>query len=247
MGKRGHTVTVANNGQEAIDLLKADAFDLVLMDVQMPVMDGFEATRTIRQMEAREKLHPQTRSPIPIVAMTAHAMKGDRERCLESGMNGYLSKPIRTRELDEVLAEFFSSSDAVAVGLFNRAVAATNVMNWSEALKSVDGDVELLRVVATALLTEVGDLQLRLATAVKSNDAATVQSIGHMLKGALSTFGAADSQTLAERLERMGQQRNLSDAAECFDKFQIEYPRGERRVDGVRRRAHPSQSNRSMT
>ena len=76
----------------------------------MPVMDGFEATTTIRQMEAREKLHANSRTPIPIIAMTAHAMKGDRERCLESGMNGYLSKPIRTGELDEALSEFFGSS-----------------------------------------------------------------------------------------------------------------------------------------
>ncbi len=108
LGKRGHSVTVANNGQEAVDLLRDEQFDLVLMDVQMPVMDGLEATREIRQLEQNAGLKRVSQTPVPIVAMTAHAMKGDRERCIDSGMNGYLSKPIRTRELDNVLAEFFA-------------------------------------------------------------------------------------------------------------------------------------------
>lgn len=108
LGKRGHFVTVANNGQETIDQLKSESFDLILMDVQMPVMDGWEATRAIRQLERLGSLQPQRRSPIPIVAMTAHAMSGDRERCLESGMDGYLSKPIRAQELDEEIARVLS-------------------------------------------------------------------------------------------------------------------------------------------
>jgi CheY-like chemotaxis protein len=105
LDKRGHTVTVANNGREAIALLERQPFDLVLMDVQMPELDGLEATRHIRQLEAAGKLPMQPRAPLPIVAMTAHAMKGDRERCLESGMNSYVSKPIRGRDLEKALAE----------------------------------------------------------------------------------------------------------------------------------------------
>jgi len=88
---RGHTVVVANDGQEALDILVRDAFDLILMDVQMPRMDGFQATAAIRAGEA------DTGRRIPILAMTAHAMKGDRERCLAAGMDGYISKPIRRR------------------------------------------------------------------------------------------------------------------------------------------------------
>ncbi|MCI0462416.1 MAG: response regulator, partial [Gemmataceae bacterium] len=108
LGKRGHTVTVANNGREALALLEAQPFDLVLMDVQMPEMDGLEATRIIRQLEAEGKLAAQPRTPIPIVAMTAHVMKGDRERCLASGMTGYVAKPIRSRDLEEALAGVFA-------------------------------------------------------------------------------------------------------------------------------------------
>src|ERR1017187_8351608 len=88
--KMGHTITVAQHGSEALSLLAAQSFDLVLMDVQMPQMDGLAATKSIRLHETR------THSHLPIVAMTAHAMKGDRERCLEAGMDGYVSKPDRT-------------------------------------------------------------------------------------------------------------------------------------------------------
>jgi PAS domain S-box-containing protein len=96
--KHGHAVTVAGDGREALDALEAQSFDLVLMDVQMPHMDGLEATRAVRE---REK---QTGSRVPVVAMTAHALKGDRERCLEAGMDGYISKPIRAIELIEAVA-----------------------------------------------------------------------------------------------------------------------------------------------
>ena len=103
LGKRGHTVTVAGNGKEALARLEAQPFDVVLMDVQMPEMDGLEATRLIRQREAEGKLTAQPRSPLPIIAMTAHAMKGDRERCLAAGMDSYVAKPVRQAELFAII------------------------------------------------------------------------------------------------------------------------------------------------
>jgi two-component system sensor histidine kinase/response regulator len=98
--KRGHRVVVAANGHEALDALAKQDFDLVLMDVQMPEMDGFEATAVLRQKEKISGVH-QT-----IIALTANAMKGDREHCLAAGMDAYLSKPIRPDELDAVLATY---------------------------------------------------------------------------------------------------------------------------------------------
>ncbi len=217
--KRGHQISVANNGQEAIDMLKSEEFDLVLMDVQMPVMDGLAATMSIRNLEAREKLNPRIRIPIPIVAMTAHAMKGDRERCLESGMTEYLSKPIRTHELDQLLADLFSAKNGKTLDL---ETDSQTVIDWSEALSFVDGDEDLLRVVAGALLGEMTDLESSLADAVALPDAASVKKIGHQLKGALGTIGARTCRDLAERLEGMGAQADLSSAATCFRDFQIE-------------------------
>jgi PAS domain S-box-containing protein len=107
--KRGHNVTVAGNGKEALVALEKDSFDLVLMDVQMPEMDGFEATAVIREKEKRSG-----RNHLPVIAMTAHAMLGDRERCLEAGMDDYITKPIRSQELAELLARY-SPADSTAI------------------------------------------------------------------------------------------------------------------------------------
>jgi signal transduction histidine kinase/DNA-binding response OmpR family regulator/uncharacterized membrane protein affecting hemolysin expression len=102
--KRGHSVVVAGNGREALDAFEKERFDLVFMDLQMPVMDGFEATVAIRKKEGAGRVR------LPIVALTAHAMKGDREKCLAGGMDGYLTKPIRPQELDEVLRKYLPRS-----------------------------------------------------------------------------------------------------------------------------------------
>jgi two-component system, sensor histidine kinase and response regulator len=98
--KRGHRVVVARDGRLALEALENDSFDLVLMDVQMPQMDGVEATAAIRQNEQGSGRH------IPVVALTANAMKGDREKYLASGMDDYLTKPIRPQELDEILNRY---------------------------------------------------------------------------------------------------------------------------------------------
>ena len=102
LDKSGHKVFVANNGQEALEALKKDRYDLILMDVQMPKIGGFEATASIREKEKK------TGSHIPIVAMTAHAMKGDRERCLEAGMDDYISKPLKAEELIKTIDRVIS-------------------------------------------------------------------------------------------------------------------------------------------
>ena len=101
--KAGHSVTIAGNGREALAWLVSQPFDLVLMDVQMPEMDGLEATTAIRQRERETGQH------LPIVALTAHAMKGDRERCLEAGMDAYVTKPVVQQVLFQVMADVLAS------------------------------------------------------------------------------------------------------------------------------------------
>ncbi len=180
----------------------------------MPEMDGLEATRLIRRLEAEGPLTPDGRTPIPIVAMTAHAMKGDRERCLESGMNGYVTKPVRSRDLEHALAALVPP--AAPPPHVARAVAA-EVLDWTAALQSTDGDVDLLRLVAQAFLKEAGDHEARLRAAVAAGDAATIHRLGHLVKGVMSTFGAAAGRVLAERLEAMGRQHDLTGAAACLE------------------------------
>jgi CheY-like chemotaxis protein len=107
--KRGHRVTVTTNGREALAALEQENFDVVLMDVQMPQMDGFEATAAIRLREQSSGRH------LPIIAMTAHAMRGDQERCLAAGMDGYISKPIRVQELIALLERFSEMAANVEV------------------------------------------------------------------------------------------------------------------------------------
>jgi len=107
LAKQGHSVVVVADGREAIDAIERESFDLVLMDIQMPDMDGFEATQRIRE---RERI---TNTRIPIIAMTAHAMSGDREKCLAAGMEAYISKPIRWRELVEVIASVTATTRPV--------------------------------------------------------------------------------------------------------------------------------------
>ena len=113
--KAGHSVQVASNGQAAVDAWTADHFDAILMDIQMPVMDGYLATAEIRQREASSPRHT------PIIAMTAHAMKGDKEKCLDAGMDGYITKPIKSKlmlaEVARVLKDSAAASEMGAMGL----------------------------------------------------------------------------------------------------------------------------------
>src|SRR5581483_11592577 len=139
--KRGHTVDVAGNGKEALAALERQPYDLVLMDLQMPEMGGMEATAAIRAAEAGTGRHQ------PIVAMTAHAMKGDRERCLDAGMDGYLSKPIRADELCSTVentVKALSTLPAVAA----TPAPADEVFGLAVAVARVDGDAPFLRELA---------------------------------------------------------------------------------------------------
>ena len=124
--KMGHSIVVANNGNEALSLLAQQSFDLVLMDIQMPEMDGLTATRKIRESEMRASLG------IPIIAMTAHAMTGDRERCLHAGMDGYISKPINSQELERAIAAVIPGGDTILT-LRSRVPGPASATTWDIA------------------------------------------------------------------------------------------------------------------
>jgi CheY-like chemotaxis protein len=223
LSKWGYTTVVAINGQEAVDrALSGSHFDLILMDVQMPELDGFEATRRIRAGE-QSNGRPRT----PIIAMTAHAMKGDRERCLDAGMDGYISKPVRAPELARTIAEFACSeagslncdlviapvleADAPPPAAANKASIDTgNSVDWAAALSSVGGDRELLQSVVAAALEEWPVLVGQLQDAVQRHDDVTVRRVIHTLKNAFRTLGADKASALAERLETAERNHALS-------------------------------------
>jgi CheY-like chemotaxis protein/HPt (histidine-containing phosphotransfer) domain-containing protein len=199
-----HDVVVANNGQEALEQLKSSSFDVVLMDVQMPVMDGLEATRAIRKREKREGGH------IPIIAMTAHALKGDRERCLAAGMDQYLPKPIRAHQLIELLAKIGQKEDfTTEVSEPMVSNATTDVVDWNEALRTAGGNRKLLMEIVEAFLEESRRLMKAMLEAVEQGDMATLERSAHTLKSAASYFGANHASETALRLELMGRDRQL--------------------------------------
>jgi len=207
--KWGHTVAVANNGREALAAARSEDFDLILMDVQMPEMDGLEATAAIRAGERHTRAH------VPIIAMTAHAMKGDRERCLKSGMDDYVAKPIRARQLFETieavldtLGESDTRSGPTATG--------EDVVDWTEALNTVRGDGHLLRELAEVFLEESPGLMKAIREAVEAEDAAALRRSAHTLKGSVYYFGLSRARELALALEKMAQDGNLEKAEETL-------------------------------
>ncbi|WP_437187319.1 response regulator [Planctomicrobium sp. SH668] len=207
LNRWGHSISVATNGLEAVQAAKEQRFDVILMDVQMPEMDGIEATRTIREYQSEYQ-----QPPTPIVAMTAHAMKGDRELCLASGMDQYLSKPIRPFDLATVLASIspVKNSKAEEEALpesVNIAEADKQLTPrqepefiWSVLLEHAQHDEDLARDVAMAYLEEIPVLWQKMTKAIAEQDSATSRLHAHTIKGGLRTLGAP-AEKLAHELE----------------------------------------------
>jgi CheY-like chemotaxis protein len=220
--KRGHEVVVAGNGREALDAWQKELFDVVLMDVQMPEMDGFETTAAIRRTEKGTGKHQ------PIIAMTAYAMKGDRERCLAAGMDRYISKPVRTQELFTNIAEIVPDAPQVQVeakSQVTECLSCAALLDEVEALARVGGDRDLLVELAEVFLEECPGLMKAVEGAVASGDPARVKAAAHSLKGAVDNFAARDAFEAALRLEMLGRDGNLSGIHEAWSTLQREIER----------------------
>jgi CheY-like chemotaxis protein/HPt (histidine-containing phosphotransfer) domain-containing protein len=206
--KMGHLSTLAQNGREVLRMLESETFDLVLMDVQMPEMDGLTATRKIREMAA------QSKSRIPIIAMTAHAIKGDRERCLEAGMDSYISKPMTSQGIAATIAEVVPMKDQGNVPTRTPPVeVSSSTWNCSAVLQRIDGDESLLRELLTIFLEESPKQLTSLQLAVESGNPEEVERTAHSMKGELGYLGLANVAQTAKDLERLGHERNLQLAA----------------------------------
>ncbi|MDZ7260972.1 MAG: response regulator [candidate division KSB1 bacterium] len=203
--KLGYRAEAVFNGKEALQALKTKPYDVVLMDVQMPEMDGFEATRIIRDPQSDVLNHQ-----IPIIAMTAHAMKGDRERCLAAGMNDYISKPIQPEEVLQALERQLSgkSSDESPVSLTPERLEK-EVFNRSELLERLGGDEEFLKELIEIFLQDVPVQIEKLQQALKDSNATVVERIGHTIKGACANVEARALKEVAFEIEKSGRDRKL--------------------------------------
>lgn len=212
--EHGHSVFIASNGEEAVAAWSENDFDAVLMDVQMPKLDGFEATRTIREKESGTNRHT------PIIAMTAYAMKGDRERCLESGMDGYLSKPIDIHDLLRMLGEFtVENKNRTADDQIAMPVDDAEYFDLARAVERVGGDIELLRELADLFLQTYPDTIASLQQAVRAKDAHLVQTSAHRLKGGLGNFFSQEVYDAALSIEQMGRAKSLDGVAELLEEL----------------------------
>ncbi len=212
LNRWGHDVTVANNGVEALELVDQREFQLALMDVQMPEMDGLEATRRIRESEQKSGGH------LPIIAMTAHAMKGDRERCLEAGMDDYVSKPVRSWQLLEAMAgqvfvskDVLESSGDVSGTEPSTAAPIPYSVDWPVSVKIVQGDLDLLRDVIAAFKEESQIVLDGLRKALADGDQKTSQRMAHTIKASFRTFGIDDAYDLAYECEVASRESRLDD------------------------------------
>jgi CheY-like chemotaxis protein len=191
--KRGHQVVTAETGRQAVRAAArrptGRSFDIVLMDVQMPEMSGLEATAAIRERERRSGTH------VPIVAMTAHALPADRERCLQAGMDGYLAKPIHADELVAAVERFGGGTSAPAHDV--------QVFDQAAALRIAGGDRRLLGDVARLFLEDWPGRARALRRAVAAGDAGAVRAIAHAIKGAVAALGAGAARDAALALETM--------------------------------------------
>ncbi|MEN6370454.1 MAG: response regulator [Armatimonadota bacterium] len=210
--KAGHSVTTAENGEEALAVLENSSFDIVLMDVQMPVMDGFKATAAIRKAEKVSGKH------IPIVAMTAHAMKGDRERCLEAGMDDYLTKPIDTKVMLQIIDKLAPASpqnqnavdDNICVEL------SEGIVDVEALMERVGGDKDLLSEITDLFLEDYPKLMSELKNAIDSADNKSVERAAHTIKGSIGNFTTGETYEAALAVEQIGRSNNITGVDEAY-------------------------------
>ena len=242
----GCQVTVADDGQEALVALAREPFDLVLMDCQMPVLDGFAATKAWRQQEVATG-----KRRVPIIALTADVIKGVRERCLEAGMDGYLSKPLEQVQLVTALDRWLPAIGEVAAApAVAPSAAATPPATPSTALpaspldqRALDqiramqrpGSPDLLGKIIGLYLENSPGLLRQIRDAVAGQDGDALRQAAHSLKSSSASLGATELAALCKALEQRGRDRQLEDAAELLREMEIHYARAREALLGEMR------------
>jgi CheY-like chemotaxis protein len=201
-----HQITLVRDGRLALDALKNESFDIVLMDVQMPNLNGLETARAIRIEEQQSKNH------IPIIAMTAHAIKGDRERCLEAGMDEYVSKPIDSEKLFNAIEKLTGD-----LGKPDTIEGISTALDQELLLKAFDGDWDFLKEVVDVFLSDYPSLIDDLRRSHKNGDSDTLMRAAHSLKGMLKNFQAEPAAEAAYELEKKGKADTFDGVPEAIE------------------------------
>ncbi len=217
--KRGFDVTAVADGNAALAAIERQHFDAVLMDIQMPHKDGFEATAAIRAKEASTGAH------LPIIALTAHAMKGDRERCISAGMDAYISKPIRSKELFETIDRVLQGN--VAEPLPRETGRNSGDAPFDEALllARTDGSADLCAALVEVFLKEYPAHMANLRRAIQRLDKNDIARAAHALKGAVANFTDGDALQATVALENIALKGDLQDADEAYRRLAAELDR----------------------
>lgn len=208
--KWGNTVVVVNNGHEVLTAFSQDVFDLVLMDVQMPEMDGLEATVAIRAQEKSSGTH------VPIIALTAHAMQGDRERCMAAGMDGYLSKPLQPSELLDIVCSVVAPAESEVKNECDIAVHEQDIFDPAALLARVDGDAELMQEIVVLFLEDYPRRMACIKEALDANEGELLVRASHSLKGAVSNLCATRAFKAVRDLEASARQGDMKLATEVY-------------------------------
>jgi CheY-like chemotaxis protein/HPt (histidine-containing phosphotransfer) domain-containing protein len=216
--KMGHRVVIAGDGEDALAALERQSFDLVLMDLQMPGLGGMETTAAIRQRE-------NGRGRVPVIAMTATALDGTSRRCLEAGMDHYLTKPIHPRHLVQAIERFFPSDTVEVDASVLRERPDSASLDGKAVLARVGGDVQLLREIIGLFEKDCPLLLGEIRTAVAASDAAALQRAAHRLKGSVSNFAARPAVEAAARLESLGASALIDEAGSALETLEQEIER----------------------
>ena len=214
----GCTVQIATNGEEAVSLFQSHSYDLIFMDCQMPVMDGFAATAEIRRLEAGDR-------HMPVIAMTAHAMKGDRERCLASGMDDYISKPIDPHSVRTLLRRWVIKSSEETIEAEEAAAVdgPLLVFDVGQALWVTGGKIGMLRRLINIFLTNIPDRLVELREALSASDLEEIRRQAHSLKGAASSVGAKRVGKTAFDMELCAQHGSIHAAHLLYEDLEHEF------------------------
>jgi signal transduction histidine kinase/CheY-like chemotaxis protein len=216
--KYGHRVDIASNGKEALEAFQRDTFDAVLMDVQMPVMDGLEATQRIR------KLGNPKQAGIPIIALTAHALRGDRERFLQAGMDDYVAKPLEAKKLLRTIYRLTSESVTENDSTKNENQDSRfELINLRHALQMMDNDEKILRAGCKIIVDKIPSKIDELNQAVFQKDMKTVERTAHAIKSAAKSIGAERAAETAYRMELAGKAKNIEESEHLMLAVQNEF------------------------